>query len=350
MGDAVMTRSMTSRERVHRAIGRKAVDRVPYSFDLTSRIAAMLAQRYGVLEEELPLFLGDDLLYVSGDEIAESSASPGVMLDHFGVLWDRSGKNQTIGDWGTILRYPLPEPGFGGYVFPCGANPGIFAGLDSAVLRKQDRFVVLHMTGLFDICWHLRGFENYMADMAGNEHFAAMLMDKALAYNLDFLNSVPDGVDGVRVGEDWGLQRGLIMGLRLWGKFLKPRLRVLYTAIQQKGFRVMIHSCGDIAELMPDLIELGVEVVHPVQPEAMDVNFLQREYGRDISFYGALGSQSTLVYGGPEDIVGEARNRLAIFKDGGYILGPAGAIPTDARPETVIALTDYAMGLKGAAL
>ena len=341
----MVSNPMTSRERVHRTIDRKPVDRIPYSFDLTSRIASMLARHYGVLEEGLPYFFGDDLLYVSGDETAGISASPDAMLDHFGVLWDRSDKNHTIGDWGTILRYPLPEPSLSGFTFPSGANPGIFTGLDSTVLRNQDRFVVLHMTGLFDICWHLRGFENFMADMAGNEDFAAMLMDKALAYNLDFLSHAPDGVDGVRVGEDWGLQRGLIMGPRLWRKFLKPRLRALYAAIRQKGFRVMIHSCGDIAELMPDLLELGVEVVHPVQPEAMDVSLLQCEYGRDITFYGALGSQSTLVYGGPVDIVAEARGRLALFKDGGYILGPAGAIPTDARPETVIALTDFAMGL-----
>ena len=202
---------MTSKERVHRTIDRKSIDRVPYSFDLTSRIAMMLSEHYGVLPEKF--------------------------------------------------------------------------------------------------------------------------------------HQIPAGVDGVRVGEDWGLQQGLIMGPRLWKKFLKPRLKMLYAAIRRKGLRVMIHSCGDIAEIMPYLIELGVEVVHPVQPEAMDVSFLQREYGRDLVFYGALGSQSTLVYGNPKDIVAEARGRLTLFKDGGYILGPAGAISTDARPETVIALTDFAMNL-----
>ena len=260
-------------------------------------------------------------------------------------MWHRSDKNHAIGVWGAILHSPLPEPVLDGYAFPNGADPKLFAGLDPAALHGQDRFVVLHMTGLFDICWHLRGFESYMADMAGDEDFAAKLMDCALAYSLDFVNQIPAGVDGVRVGEDWGVQKGLIMGPRLWRKFLKPRLNMLYAAIRQKGLRVMIHSCGDIAEIMPDLIELGVEVVHPVQPEAMDVGFLQREYGRDLILYGALGSQSTLVYGSPEDIVAEARDRLALFQDGGYILGPAGAIPTDARPETVIALTDFAMGL-----
>jgi uroporphyrinogen decarboxylase len=135
------------------------------------------------------------------------------------------------------------------------------------------------------------------------------------------------------------------MGARLWRRSLKPRLKILYEAIRARGLKLFIHTCGDIAELFPDIIELGVEVVHPIQPEAMDVARLQREYGKDISMYGGIGTQSTLVYGTPGDVAAVARARLETFRDGGYILGPAGAISTDAKIENVIALVDFAMSL-----
>jgi len=181
--------------------------------------------------------------------------------------------------------------------------------------------------------------------MAGSESFAGKLMDKALEFNLGILAQMPDAVDGIRIGEDWGLQKGLITGAPLWRKYLKPRLKIMYEAAKKKNLRVFIHSCGDISELFPDIIELGVEVVNPVQPEAMDIVKLQREYGKYITMYGGLGSQSTLVYGSPVDVIKEVEHRLELFSDGGYILGPAGAIPTDAKIENVVALVDYVMNL-----
>jgi uroporphyrinogen decarboxylase len=266
-------------------------------------------------------------------------------IDEFGIRWDTSDQAHAIGDWGSILAYPLPEPTLAGYHFPDGDDPRRFSGFDSEALKAQNRFVILSITGLFDLCWHLRGFENFMMDMASGDDFADALLNRALQYALELVAAIPEGVDGVRVGEDWGLQKGLITGAALWRRLLKPRLKILYGAIRARGLRLFIHSCGDIAELFPDIIEMGVEVVHPIQPEAMDVARLQREYGRDIAMYGGIGTQSTLVFGTPEDVVAEAEERLTTFREGGYILGPAGAISTDAKIENVIALADFAISL-----
>jgi uroporphyrinogen decarboxylase len=182
-------------------------------------------------------------------------------------------------------------------------------------------------------------------DLAGDDDFAGLLLDKALQYLLEFVSIIPDGVDGVRVGEDWGLQKGLITGAGIWRRHIKPRLKILYESIRSRGLKLFIHTCGDITELFPDIIELGVEVVHPIQPEAMDIAALSREYGGHIAMYGGIGTQSTLVFGDPADVTAEAEARLETFKSGGYILGPAGAISTDAKMENVIALTDFAMSL-----
>jgi len=324
---------MNSRERINNTIDRKKTDRVAYSFDMTGYVANKLREHYGV-KGDLPEFTGDDLLFVGFGAPGRNGG------DEFGVARDYNN-DKNIGDWGSIVLYPLPVATLEGYIFPDGANPERFAGFDSEAMKAQGRFVIAGMTGLFDMCWFLRGFENYMMDMADGGGFAGRLMDKALEFNLGVLSKMPEGVDGVRIGEDWGLQKGLIFGAPLWRKYLKPRLKIMYGAARKKGLRVFIHSCGDISELFPDIIELGVEVVNPVQPEAMDIARLKGEYGKYITMYGGLGSQSTLVYGSPADVAAEIEDRLELFADGGYILGPAGAVPTDAKIENAVALVDY---------
>ena len=334
---------MTSRERINNTIDRKKTDRVAYSFDITSYIVNKLIKYYGI-EDDFFRFMGDDLFFGVGYGLPGERISENIYRDEFGVAHDY-GNNRSIGDWGVIVSHPLKEAALDGYTFPDGSDPARFANFDGESLRNQDRFVIVGMTGLFDTGWYLRGFENFMMDMAGDGDFAGKLLDKALEFNLGVLAQMPDAVDGIRVGEDWGLQKGLIFGAPLWRKYLKPRLKIMYESAKKKNLRVFIHSCGDIAELFPDLIEIGVEVVNPVQPEAMDIAKLQKEYGRYITMYGGLGSQSTLVYGSPGDVITEAENRLELFSDGGYILGPAGAIPTDAKIENVVALVDYVMQL-----
>ena len=163
-----------------------------------------------------------------------------------------------------------------------------------------------------------------------------------LEFNLGLIDQIPRFMDGVRFGEDWGQQNGMLMGPSIWRKYLKPRLKIMYGAALKKGLNVFIHSCGDISEIFPDLIDIGVQVVNPVQPEVMDVEALKREYGKDIVLYGGMGCQNTIPKGTVEDVLDEARKRLDILgRDGGYIFGPAGAIPTDAKLENVIALMDF---------
>ena len=334
--------ALTSRERVIRTIERKEVDRAPYSFDLTGKIAHMLSTHYRIAPESLYSFLGDDLLYVGMKSPGEVKSTGSQYEDEFGVLWDVSDQSHDIGDWGSILFSPMGDPSCEGFAFPDGSKQGRFDDLDLTELKRQERFVILGLTGLFDLCWHLRGLEGFMMDMVAEEEFAARLLDKMLEFNLGVIEQIPDAIDGVRFGEDWGLQKGLITGAPLWRKLIKPRLRVMYAAARAKGLKVFIHSCGDIQELFEDLIEIGVDVVHPIQPEAMDIAMLREKYGSRITMYGGLGTQSVLVFGTPADVIAQARERLAQFADGGYIFGPAGAISTDTKLENVTALVDFA--------
>jgi uroporphyrinogen decarboxylase len=148
-------------------------------------------------------------------------------------------------------------------------------------------------------------------------------------------------IDGVRFGDDWGQQRGLIMGPVLWRRYIKPRVKRLYGIVKAAGRKVFIHCCGKIDEIFPDLIECGVDVFNPFQPEVMDVGEMKRLYGRDITFFGGISTQKTLPCGTVSQARDEMRRLIdMIGRDGGYIAAPAHDVPRDARPENVAAVLD----------
>ena len=142
-------------------------------------------------------------------------------------------------------------------------------------------------------------------------------------------------------GDDWGQQRGLQMGPALWRRFIKPRIRRMYAAVKARGKRVFIHSCGKVDELFPELIECGLDVFNPFQPEVIDVYEAKRRFGDRLSFYGGISTQKTLPYGTTAQVKEEVRRLLdGVGKNGGYIAAPAHDVPRDAKPENIAAMID----------
>ena len=337
---------MTKRERVCRTLLRKSVDTTPYSFDLTGKVMERLAAYYGCKADEVHDRIGDHFLWFYPGQDAgfvPRHTSEGTYTDEFGALYRNDGVTNEAGDWGALIGHPLSGPSFEGYTYPDAKRPGRFRSLDGHSMKAQERYRICAMMGLFDRGWHLCGFENFMMYMLSDPDFTNAALDRALEFNLDIIAQMPDWADGVRFGEDWGQQKGLLMGSRLWRGQLKPRLKILYEAARKRGLDVFIHSCGDIAEIFPDLIEIGVQAVNPIQPEVMDISFLKREYGRDMVFYGGLPCQSIIPNGTPEQNLEACRSIYKILsEDGGYIYGPAGAIPTETPLDNLLVVIDYA--------
>ena len=142
-------------------------------------------------------------------------------------------------------------------------------------------------------------------------------------------------------GDDWGDQRGVILGPDRWRRFIKPRWRQIYDAVHAQGKVVISHCCGSVADIMPDIVEMKLDVLESVQPEAAGMNpyELKGRWGRDITFYGGLGSQSTVPFGSPEEIreeVGRLCRKMG--RGGGYILHPAKAMQPETPTENAAAV------------
>jgi len=178
--------------------------------------------------------------------------------------------------------------------------------------------------------------------MAEGSAFADELLDRILSFDVEVVrHAVAFDVDAIRFGDDWGQQRGLIMGPALWRKYIKPRVARLYGMVRAAGKRVFIHCCGKVDEIFPDLIECGVDVFNPFQPEVMDVEAIKKRFGAEITFFGGISTQRTLPYRTVPEVREEVRRLLErIGRDGGYIAAPAHDVPRDARPENVAAMID----------
>ncbi len=177
--------------------------------------------------------------------------------------------------------------------------------------------------------------------MATDDSFANRLFDRILEFNLAWIERAGAlEIDAIFFGDDWGQQTGLIMGPDLWRKFIKPRFVRMCQAVKVKGKYVFLHSCGKVQEIFPDLIECGVDMFNPFQPEVMDVFQIKKQYGKDLSFFGGISLQNTLPFGTVSQTRDEVKRLLDIVgEDGGYVAGPAHSIP-DAKVENVAAMID----------
>jgi uroporphyrinogen decarboxylase len=160
---------------------------------------------------------------------------------------------------------------------------------------------------------------------------------------VDRLCTLP--VDCIRFGDDFGAQRGVLMGTPHWREMLKPRLKQMYGRAHEHGKYVMIHSCGDNSPIIEDLIEIGVDIFNPFQPEAQDVYAMKREYGKYITFNGGIGTQELLPYGTPEQITAEVERLCReIGAGGGFIVGPTKPILPDVPTENAVACFEAIVG------
>ncbi len=335
---------MTAREIIRRVLEGERPPWTPWSFKFTQEAAETLRAHYGT--DDLDTAVGNHILTL-GSDIGFFDAMGGDRFrDVFGVVWDRSVDR----DIGIVEGCLLPEPTLAGFEWPDPCDERFFDDMAARIQRWPHRFRVFEIGfSLFERAWTLRGMENLLMDMALWPDFVHELLDVIADYVIAQAREAMEraDIDAVYFGDDWGQQHGLIMGPPMWRTFLLPRLRRMYAAVREKGHYVMIHSCGDVDEVFPDLIDAGLHCFNPFQPEVMDVFALHAQYRGRLAFHGGLSTQRTLPYGTVDAVRAESERLLAMGRSGGYIFSPAHAVESDVPLENMLAFIRTAQGQPG---
>lgn len=334
---------MQKRELVKRALNFQDTPYVPWHFKFT------VEAREKVLNylngRDIEDYLQNHLLELGDDVGFFEDLGNNLYKDVFGVIWDRSIDK----DIGNVQGSLLPEPSLKGYVFPNPRDKRYFKDIPDRIARYGDRFRLYALGfSLFERAWTMRGMENLLMDFCLNPGFVHELMEAITEYNLEQIDeAMKYDIDGIELGDDWGQQRGLIMGYDMWKEFIYPYLKRTYRFIKERGKCVFIHSCGDVDELFDDLAEIGVDCFNPFQPEVMDVRALLKQYHKKLSFCGGLSIQRILPYGTVADVEKETLELIDAGKKGGYILAPSHAVEGDTPAENIIAFIEAAKAQPG---
>ena len=267
------------------------------------------------------------------------SDSGDCYTDDFGARFQR-------GSIPHLERPALAGPNLKGYRFPSLNSDRHFEHLDSWLKANPERFRIVQLGMLFwERSWFMRGMENIMTDMYLNPKFTHGLLDGLQSVCLGvidrLLKDYGERIDAVGLSEDMGTEKNLMIDPEKWREFIKPRVRQMFERIRTAGKAVYLHSCGHVTPIIPDLVEIGVNILQPLQPEAMDIFEIKRQFGKDLCLMGGISTQRTLPFGGMEDVRGEVQACLKhMASGGGYVMAPAKPILPGVPLENARALID----------
>lgn len=341
---------MTHRERVLMALHHEEPDRCPMQVSFTPEFARRLKKDMHIEEDNghnphgggntyvLEKTLDEDLLLTSVGWANCYYQEKEQYTDEWGVGW-RSVEYETkfgTGRYTEIQGNPLAEDGaVECYQPPDPHRPELYKEAEKLIDEyKSEYFVVgATVTTIFETAWALRGFDRLMMDFLLNPQLAEKILDIPFHYHLAAAKKlVQMGVDMIMTGDDMGGQQSMIISPELWRKFFKPRMARFISELKgiNSDVKIAYHSDGVIDPIIPDLIEIGLDVLNPVQPACLDPEKVKKQYGKRLCFWGSIDEQHTLPFDTPEDVKQEVLTRLkTIGKDGGLIIGPTHHVQLD---------------------
>jgi uroporphyrinogen decarboxylase len=335
------TKATVYRQRVIDALEHRQTDLTPWNFELTREFAIKLKSRTGCEDESS--FLKNHMMF--GKFKRNRQLSVNTYEDMWGVHWESGGDG---GDIGTVVNRLIGEDSVDAYRFP-----EVDVELVRAAAKEMEsdrvRFRMFRLTyALFERAWSLMGMEELMACMLLDPTAVSGLLDRITEFQLQVLEAIlPNDFEGVYFGDDWGTQRGLLMGPDLWRKFIKPRLARMFDLVKRSGKYVLLHSCGNIEDVLPDLVDIGLDVYNTVQPELYNLAGIKKEYGKHLAFWGAISTQGFLPFATPEQVRAKCAQAIGILgKGGGYILAATHAVTPDVPVENVLAMLECAQSIK----
>ncbi len=329
---------MTPREVVQATFRFEQTDPVPYHIPIDEDVQRRLDAHYGNTAWRERLVPYVQLGHLGG---GREDRPDGTQRDLFGTV-------VRPGNIMHIVQPALAGPSLAGYDWP---DVEALADWDALAARPAGAREPYRMFGLgyglFERAWLMRGMEALLMDMLDAPAFVEELMDGIEAVHFRAIDLVADrlAVDAYFAGDDWSGQRGPIMGLGPWRRFIKPRLARLIERAHERGLPLICHSCGNVLPLVDDLLEIGLDGLESLQPEAMDVYELKRRTHGRMVLVGGMGTQSTLPFGTPRDVRDETRRLLReLGRGGGYVLAPAKPLLPDVPTANAVAFLEAAAG------
>ena len=366
---------LSHRDRVMRALNHQEPDRVPLgAYSMTDVCYANLRRHLG-LTPMAPQYLGEvsDVVVPHEDilrlfdldtrDVAITTTTPrpathgsdeyyedsyGVGFRKHGVFYYYPTKHPLAGDRtvADVENHPWPTPD------QSTPNKALVNKVRS-MRAETDCALVMGVGGtMFATAWFLCG-DDWFIDLATNAPFADALMEKLLELQLAQATRIfdalgPDAIDvAICTGDDFGMQSGLLISPAQYRRFVKPRQRAFFDYVRQRSSaKVFMHCDGAIYPLIPDFVEIGVDILNPVQVECEgmdDTKRLKREFGNDLVFWGGINIQQVLTFGTPEEVRDEVRRRIDdLAPGGGFVLTPRWALRPEVPPENICAIYEAA--------
>jgi len=356
------------RERVVAALSHETPDQCPWQATFTPEFAERLRADLhldatagahnphgGGNPCDLEMALDQDVLITSVGWANSYYGKGSEYVDEWGVGWVSVPYDTPYGggryteprvhpladaDADAVARYRPPDPG----------RPELYADAERLIAEHGAEYWIVGstVTTIFETAWALRGLEQMLTDFIDNPDLADAVLEIPYRYHLAAAETlVRMGVGMIWLGDDVGHQQGMLISPRHWRRFLKPRMAHIIERLKaiNPQLKVAYHSDGCVYAIIPELIEIGLDVLNPVQPAAMDPSWLKREYGKDLCFWGSMDEQYTLPFGSPDEVRQEVLKRIATLgAGGGLILAPTHHLQLDTPLENFWAMVEVVTG------
>jgi uroporphyrinogen decarboxylase len=359
---------MNSKERTLAAFRGQEPDRVPVWVTVVADLADRLAQVAGIAPDPLDAYLTNRISHAAlltalgNDVVGIGSTAPpaqptrqrpdGYLEDEWGFVYRRVPHR--FGTYLEIVGRPLAGISsareLAGTRLPDPSAPGRF----DVARDRANRYGRTHaLLGIiectvFEMAWNLVGLEPFLADMALGRDYVGPLLDRVADYSIGIGLALIDlGADALLTGDDLGMEIGPMISPRMWRQWLKPRLQRVFDAYRAARPDILLayHSCGSILPFLDELVEMGVQILNPIQVTArgMDAGWLKRTYGHRLAFCGAADQRHVLPHGTTGDVAREVRRRIAeMGPGGGYVLAPTHDVQADTPVLNVLAVFEAA--------
>jgi uroporphyrinogen decarboxylase len=350
------------KERFLAVLQNKKPDRVPILANLTvqaaQKLAPILNKEIGFIDSflatrishrDILLALGNDAVIIAPTRETPTRTLPnGDICDEWGIIY------HTVGLYGEAVGRPLANCGtaeeLNGFRMPDPDAPVYWEWAKREVAVYGNDYVVVGdlEACIFELAWNLVGLEKFLCDLMTDEDYVTLLLDRIESYSTKLgRNLIALGSDLIWAGDDFGTQNGMMISPELWRKHFKPRYERMFAEFKRlkPDVKIAYHSCGSIAQIIPEYIEIGLDFLNPIQPAAvgMDLGVLYDEYHDRLGFFGGVDVQNILPKGSTDDVRREVRRCMDATKKERFIIAPAHNIQPDTPVENILAFFDEAI-------